>query len=112
MKRVSFAEEMLKAHKNSKSVSDYRAKYDTNHSVEFGQYNREDNIAANLEYVANVIAQLVAVTIYHLFNLKYKNCQKSIERNEAIVLKRIVKNITRYTVCLKINILYKKNCQG
>ena len=72
MKRVSFAEEMPEAHKNSKTVSDYRTKYDTDHSVEFGQYNGENDIAANLEYIANIITQLVAVTIYHLFNVEDK----------------------------------------
>ena len=56
MKRIPFAEKVPEANKDSETVSYYRTEYDSNHSVEFGQYNREHNIAANLEHIADVIA--------------------------------------------------------
>ena len=70
VKRIFLPEIVPEAGEDTEAVSDHRAQDDTGHPQEFGQYDRTDHVPADLESIADIIAQLVSVTVNHLFNTK------------------------------------------
>jgi hypothetical protein len=73
VQRVFLSEKVPEAGKYTKTVSDNRAKYNTRHSEVFGQYDRTDNVSADLKTVTDIIAQFISVTVYHLFKVENNN---------------------------------------
>ena len=108
MKCITFTEVVPAACSYTQAVSDYRSKYDTNHSVKLCQNNRTNNISAYLERITDIITELVAITVYHLLKIENNNRQECIYRSKTIILQSFIQNIPCYVINAEINILDKK----
>ena len=84
--RVPFSEIMPTAGKDPETVTDNGTEYDACHSDEFCKYNRANDISAYLKNIADIIAKLITVAVYHLFEIENDYRKKSIDRSEPIIL--------------------------
>ena len=107
--RVFLAEVVPEAGEDAEAVPDHRTQDDARHSEEPGQYDGADDVPADLKSVADVVAQLVSVAVDHLFQIKDDDGQEGVDRNQTVVLKRILQNIARDAARLEIGILKHEN---
>ena len=108
MKSIALAEIMPDAGEYAETVADDRAEYDAGHAHEIGQYDRKKNISAYLEPVADVVAQLIAVTVNHLLKIENNYRQKRVYRGEAVISESLFEHFSLNTVYAEIRVLYEK----
>ena len=108
MKRIAFTEIVPAACKDAQTISDDRSEDYARHAHVFCQEYREQYVPAYLEYIADIIAELVPVTIYHLFKIKDQNGEKCIYRTESVILKCVIQDIALDIVYSKIRITYEE----
>ena len=102
---------MPDAGKDAKGITDDRAKYDACHSHKLCKNDGADDVAADLEGVADIVAQLVPIAVNHLFEIEDDDRQQGIDRSEHIVFQRLVAYLPRDTVDAEINVLHKKDSE-
>ena len=89
-KSVPLAQKMPDACKDAEGITDDRAKYDACHSHKLCKNDGADDVAADLEGVADIVAQLVPIAVNHLFEIEDDDRQQGIDRSEHIVFQRLV----------------------
>ena len=93
MKRIAFTEIVPAACKDAQAISDDRSEDYARHANVFCQEYREQYVPAYLEHIADIIAEFVPVTIYHLFKVKDQDSEERVDRTKAVILKRVIQDI-------------------
>lgn len=108
MKCIALAEIMPAACEDAQPVSYDRSEDDAGHAHVLCQYDREKDVSAYLENITDVIAELISVTIYHLFKIEDQDSEECIYRTEAVILKRMLKDFPLDTVYPEISIPHEE----
>ena len=109
--RVFLPEVVPEAGQDSQAVSDDGPQDDSLHAQEPGQDDGSDDVPADLESVADVVAQFVAVAVDHLLQVEDDDGQEGVDRNQAVVLQRQLQDLARDAAYSEIRVLHHEDQQ-
>ena len=112
MEGVAFAQVVPEAYQNPQAVPDDGAENDSGHPHESCQDHRENDIAADLEAIADIVAQLVAITVNHLLQIEDHDGQEDVDGQKTVILLSIVQNLSRSAVCAEIHAADQEDEEG
>ena len=112
MQGVAFFQVVPKAYQNAQRVPDDGAEDNTGHAEELCQDHREDDIASDLESIADIVAQLVTITVNHLLQIEDHDGQEDVDGQKAVILLCVFQNLSCCAVCAEIHTADQENEEG